>query len=88
MLIQVLYEQVVKRDIKVYEEYFAWQLVVNDDRCQGVISWDLLNGGLKVVGAKTVILATGGAAACTARRRTRTRARATAWRWRCGSVCR
>src|SRR3989475_1953770 len=61
VLIQVLYEQVCKRDIRVYEEFFAWQLVVNDDRCQGVICWDLLNGGLKTLGAKTVILATGGA---------------------------
>jgi succinate dehydrogenase / fumarate reductase flavoprotein subunit len=61
VLIQVLYEQVCKRDIKVYEEFFAWQLVVNQDRCQGVICWDLLNGGLKTVGGKTVVLATGGA---------------------------
>jgi succinate dehydrogenase / fumarate reductase flavoprotein subunit len=61
VLIQVLYEQVCKRDIKVYEEFFAWQLVVNDGRCQGVICWDLLNGGLKTVGGKTVVLATGGA---------------------------
>ncbi len=38
VLIQVLYEQLVKRDIKVYEEYFAWQLVIDDDRCQGVIA--------------------------------------------------
>src|SRR5438309_6279068 len=60
VLIQVLYEQLVKRDITVYEEYFAWRLVENDGRCQGVISWDLLNGGLKVVGGKTVVLATGG----------------------------
>ena len=45
VLIQVLYEQLMKRDILVYEEYFAWQLVVDDDRCQGVIAWDLLNGG-------------------------------------------
>jgi len=59
--IQVLYEQVCKRDIKVYEEFFAWELVVNDGRCQGVICWDLLNGGLKTVGGKTVVLATGGA---------------------------
>jgi len=44
----------------VYEEYFAWQLVENDGRCQGVICWDLLNGGLKTVGGKTVVLATGG----------------------------
>jgi succinate dehydrogenase / fumarate reductase flavoprotein subunit len=61
VLIQVLYEQLVKRDIKVYEEYFAWKLVVNDDRCQGVIAWDLLRGGLKTLGGKTTILATGGA---------------------------
>src|SRR5437870_4949523 len=61
VLVHVLYEQVMKRDIPTYEEYFAWQLVINDDRCQGVIAWDLLNGGLKTIGAKTVILATGGA---------------------------
>src|SRR6201993_3613555 len=61
VLIQVLYEQLCRRDITVYEEYFAWQLVLNDERCQGVICWDLLNGGLKILGGKTVVLATGGA---------------------------
>ena len=61
VLVHVLYEQVVKREIPTYEEYFAWRLVLNDDRCQGVIAWDLLNGGLKSIGAKTIILATGGA---------------------------
>jgi succinate dehydrogenase / fumarate reductase, flavoprotein subunit len=61
VLIHVLYEQVLKRDIPTYEEYFAWKLVVDDGRCQGVIAWDLLNGGLRSIGAKTVILATGGA---------------------------
>jgi len=61
VLIQVCWEQVMKRDIPVYEEYFAWRLVVDDDRCQGVICWDLLNGGLKTIGAKTTILCTGGA---------------------------
>jgi succinate dehydrogenase / fumarate reductase, flavoprotein subunit len=61
VLIHVLYEQVMKRDLRVYEEYFAWQLVEDEGRCQGVICWDLLNGGLRTIGAKTVILATGGA---------------------------
>src|ERR671936_2440283 len=61
VLVHVLYEQVMKRQIPAYEEFFAWKLVMNDDRCQGVIAWDLLNGGLKSIGAKTVILATGGA---------------------------
>jgi succinate dehydrogenase / fumarate reductase, flavoprotein subunit len=61
VLIQVLYEQMMKRDVNVYDEYFAWKLVVDEGRCQGVICWDLLNGGLKTIGAKTVILCTGGA---------------------------
>jgi succinate dehydrogenase / fumarate reductase, flavoprotein subunit len=61
VLIHVLYEQVMKREIRTYEEHFAWKLVVDDDRCQGVITWDLVNGGLTAIGAKTVILATGGA---------------------------
>ena len=61
VLVHVLYEQVMKRDLKVYEEFFVWKLVVDDDRCQGVIAWNLLDGGLASIGAKTVILATGGA---------------------------
>jgi succinate dehydrogenase / fumarate reductase flavoprotein subunit len=61
VLIHVLYEQVMKRDIPTYEEFFAWKLVVDDDRCQGVIAWDLVDGGLESIGAKTVIIATGGA---------------------------
>ena len=62
VLLHVLYEQVVKRDIPTYEEFFVWKLVVDGDRCQGVIAWDLQRGGLKAIGAKTVILATGGPA--------------------------
>ena len=61
VLIHVLYEQVMKREIPAYEEWFAWKLVEDDGRCQGVLAWDIVNGGLKTIGAKTVILATGGA---------------------------
>ena len=52
MLIQTLYEQVVKRGIRVYEEYFAWKLVEDGGRCVGVIAWDLLRGGLESLSAK------------------------------------
>ena len=61
VLVHVLYEQVMKRDLRAYEEWFAWKLVEDDGRCQGVICWDIVDGGLKTIGAKTVILATGGA---------------------------
>ncbi len=60
VLVHVLYEQVMKRDLKVYEEFFVWKLVEHQDRCQGVIAWNLLDGGLATLGAKTVILTTGG----------------------------
>ncbi len=61
VLVHVLYEQVMKRSIPAYEEWFAWKLIENEGRCQGVIAWDIVRGGLKTIGAKTVILATGGA---------------------------
>jgi len=64
VLIQVLYEQLQKRmaeGMTVHEEYFAFRLVIEDGRCTGVICWDLLNGGVKLVTGKSVILATGGA---------------------------
>jgi succinate dehydrogenase / fumarate reductase flavoprotein subunit len=60
VLIQVLYEQLVKRDIKVYEEYYAWKLVEDGGRCRGVIAWNLLHGGLETVAARSIVLATGG----------------------------
>jgi len=63
VLIQVLYEQLQKRmaeGLVVYEEYFAFRLVIDDGRCTGVVSWDLMNGGVKLLEGKSVILATGG----------------------------
>jgi succinate dehydrogenase / fumarate reductase flavoprotein subunit len=61
VLIHVLYEQVMRRDLFCYEEFFAWRLVVEEGRCVGVVCWDLLNGGVQTISAKTTILATGGA---------------------------
>src|SRR6516162_3832847 len=45
VLLQVCYEQVMKRDLRVYEEFYAWKLVADRGRCVGVIAWDLLDGG-------------------------------------------
>src|ERR1044072_5498478 len=61
VLVHVLYEQVMKRDLTVYEEFFVWKLVEHEGRCQGVIAGNLLDGGLATIGSKTVILTTGGA---------------------------
>jgi succinate dehydrogenase/fumarate reductase flavoprotein subunit len=65
VLIHVLYEQLMKRmeqgPMRVYEESFAWRLVIEGDRCVGVICWDLIRGGLELVTGRSVVLATGGA---------------------------
>jgi succinate dehydrogenase / fumarate reductase flavoprotein subunit len=65
VLVHVLYEQMMKRmergPMRVYEEYFAWRLVIEDGRCIGVICWDLVHGGLQLVTGKAIVLATGGA---------------------------
>jgi succinate dehydrogenase / fumarate reductase, flavoprotein subunit len=64
VLIHVLYEQTMKRTaqgpLHVYEEFFAWRLAIEDGRCVGVVCWDLVNGGLKLVTGKSIVLATGG----------------------------
>ncbi|MEC4891246.1 MAG: FAD-binding protein [Nitrospira sp.] len=59
-LLHALYEQILKRRIAVYEEWYVTALIVEDGVCRGVIAWDLLRGGLQQIQARAVILATGG----------------------------
>jgi len=59
-LLHALYEQILKRRIVVYEEWYVTSLIVEEGACRGVIAWDLLRGGLQQIQARAVILATGG----------------------------
>ncbi|MGH7205371.1 MAG: FAD-binding protein [Nitrospiraceae bacterium] len=59
-ILHAMYEQLLKRQIFVYEEWYVTSLIVEEGVCRGVVAWDLLHGGLHAIGAKTVILATGG----------------------------
>ncbi len=59
-LLHAMYEQLMKRRCKVYEEWYVTALVVEEGRCCGVVAWDVIHGGLQVLRAKAVILATGG----------------------------
>ena len=60
VLIHVLFEQLVKHEVKVYEEFLCTQLVIDDGRCAGVLAWDIVRGGVHAIEANHVILATGG----------------------------
>ncbi len=59
-LLHAMYEQLMKRQLRVYEEWYVTALIVEDGACHGVVAWDLIHGGLQAIGAKAVILATGG----------------------------
>ncbi|OGW88000.1 MAG: fumarate reductase (quinol) flavoprotein subunit [Nitrospirae bacterium RIFCSPLOWO2_12_FULL_63_8] len=59
-ILHTMYEQLMKRGCQVYEEWYVTSLIVEDGICRGVIAWDIVRGGLHAIGAKAVVLATGG----------------------------
>ncbi len=59
-ILHVLYEQLMKSEIKVYEEWFVLSLIVEDGQCCGVVSMEIATGRVYVIRAKSVILCTGG----------------------------
>lgn len=66
-LLHTLYQQVVKRGIKVYDEWYVTRLAVtdherpDDQMCHGIVAYDIRNGDLVGFRARNgVILATGG----------------------------
>jgi len=59
-LVHLLYEQLLKRAAKVYEEWYVTSLIVEEGQCCGVVVMNLFTGELSTLGAKSVILATGG----------------------------
>ena len=60
VLIHVLYEQLLKYEVPVYEEFFALDLALDGGRCVGVLAWDIVSGGVHGISAHNTILATGG----------------------------
>ncbi|MFQ5509253.1 MAG: FAD-dependent oxidoreductase [Leptospirillia bacterium] len=59
-LLHAMYEQVMRRGVTVYNEWFLTSLIVEEGECRGVIALDMVSGNLVEVHAKAVILATGG----------------------------
>ncbi len=59
-LLHVLYEQLIKHGLRVYEEWFVTDLIIEDGVCKGAVAMEMRSGQLSVIGAKAVILATGG----------------------------
>lgn len=60
VIMHTLFEHVWRRRIKIYSEWLVVKLLVANERCQGVVVYDLATGQIFPVKAKAVIFATGG----------------------------
>ena len=60
-MLHTLYQQSLKHDARFYIEYFALDLIFdNDGACRGVLALDMNEGELHLFRAQAVVLATGG----------------------------
>ena len=59
VILQVLFEQVVRNEIRIYDEWFAASLLMEDGMCKGVIARDLRTGELHPFHAKATVMTTG-----------------------------
>jgi len=62
VILHTLYTVCVKYNIPTYEEWFVTDLVTDDDgHAVGVVAYDMIRGSIETIGAKAVVMATGGA---------------------------
>ncbi|MEC9454079.1 MAG: succinate dehydrogenase flavoprotein subunit [Pseudomonadota bacterium] len=60
-ILHTLYQQSLRHKAEFFIEYFALDLIMNEDgACQGMLAWNLDDGSLHLFRAQMVILATGG----------------------------
>jgi succinate dehydrogenase / fumarate reductase flavoprotein subunit len=61
MILQTLYQQCVKREVRFFNEFYCLDLLLTDDgRTAGVVAYELATGELHVFRATSVLFATGG----------------------------
>jgi succinate dehydrogenase / fumarate reductase flavoprotein subunit len=64
-ILHTLYQQSLAHDAKFFIEYFAIDLIMDEEgACRGVLAWDLSDGTLHLFKSHAVILATGGFGRC------------------------
>lgn len=64
-ILHTLYQQSLKHNAEFFIEYFALDLIMDDEgACRGVVAWDLSDGTLHCFHAHMVVLATGGYGRC------------------------
>ncbi len=59
-MLHTLYQQSLKHEARFFIEYFAIDLIMEDDECRGVVALNMSDGSLHRFRAHKVVLATGG----------------------------
>jgi succinate dehydrogenase flavoprotein subunit len=60
MILQTLYQQCIKNDVRFFNEFYVVDLLMQDGAVAGVVAYELATGELHVFRAKAVLFATGG----------------------------
>jgi succinate dehydrogenase / fumarate reductase flavoprotein subunit len=60
MILQTLYQQCIKRNVRFFNEFYVLDLLMDDGRAAGVVAYELATGEIHVFRAKSVLFATGG----------------------------
>ena len=60
MILQTLYQQCIKNDVAFFDEFQVVDLILEGNRCSGVIVVELATGNMHIFSAKAVLFATGG----------------------------
>ncbi|MCZ7380110.1 MAG: succinate dehydrogenase flavoprotein subunit [Candidatus Methanoperedens sp.] len=60
VVLDTLYDQCLRHQVKFYQEHYVLSLVFEDGRCEGLVTYDLSSGELNLIEAKAILLATGG----------------------------
>jgi succinate dehydrogenase / fumarate reductase, flavoprotein subunit len=60
MILQTLYQQCVKRNVRFFNEFYVLDQLMLDGICAGVVAYELATGELHVFRSKSVLYATGG----------------------------
>ena len=59
-ILNTLYEQIIKNNVKVYDEWLVTSLMVDEKVCKGAFAINLKNGEPAYFKSKAIIIATGG----------------------------
>jgi succinate dehydrogenase / fumarate reductase, flavoprotein subunit len=60
VLLHTIHEQCLRHGVKFYSEWYALDLIIEDDVCRGIVALEILTGRIVTMRAKAVMMGTGG----------------------------